>query len=73
MSSEASEQTWIWKTEESDLYLDQDETIRFRVEEEIFIDCTPGKKGQVIEGISPYSLTGSAQVSGLGSISWWED
>lgn len=66
-----AEQTWVWHTDDSDLYLDNDEVIRFRVEEEIFIDCTPGKKGEIADLRSPYSLTASCQVAGLGLVSWW--
>lgn len=68
-----TEQTWVWKTEDSDQYLDTDEAIRFRIEEESFVDCTPGRKGEIAEQRSPYSLVASCQVSGLGNVAWWEN
>lgn len=47
--------------------------IRFRIEEELFVDCTPEKPGEVVTNSSPYTLTASAQISGLGCVSWWAD
>lgn len=54
---DSDEKTWIWKTPDSDLFLDVDEVVRIRIEEEEFVDITPGKKGEIQEGVSPYSLT----------------
>lgn len=35
------EQTWIWNVDGTDLYLDTGDTIRFRVESEVFNDHSP--------------------------------
>lgn len=51
------EQAWVWKNDEYSLYLDTNEKIRFRVE-----DVTYDKSMQIIA---------SAQIDGMGLISWW--
>lgn len=51
------EQAWVWKNDEYSLYLDINEKIRFRVEEVIFDKSM--------------RLVASAQIDGMGLISWW--
>lgn len=45
MYSDSSEQVWVWEYEtedgKSDMFMDDDEEIRFRVTEEIFVDISP--------------------------------
>lgn len=70
--SDKTEKSWVWRTEDDqEFYLDRDATIRFRIEDEHFEDCSPGMKGVVSDSVTPYSLTGSAQASGFGDVSWW--
>ncbi|ANB13754.1 DNA-directed RNA polymerase III subunit RPC25 [Sugiyamaella lignohabitans] len=71
------EQAWLWKTEESELYIDTNEKIRFRVEQEIFSNQPPKRPGveeeeQVHNQVPPYSIIGSCQTDGMGLVSWWE-
>lgn len=51
------EQAWVWKNDEYSLYLDINEKIRFRVEEVVF-----DKSMRIVA---------SAQIDGMGLISWW--
>ncbi|KAH3679681.1 hypothetical protein WICMUC_000821 [Wickerhamomyces mucosus] len=78
-----NENAWIWKPdEETNLYLDINEKIKFRVEEEIFINVKP--KGPKLENETEptpeeeankkpsYAILGSCQTDGMGCVSWWE-
>ncbi|ORY83696.1 RNA polymerase III subunit Rpc25 [Protomyces lactucae-debilis] len=68
-----SENIWIWETDGNKLYLDNDEQIRFKVEHEQFIDCTPTQRNPLQASNVPYALQASAATPGLGLMSWWED
>jgi len=39
--SDTKEQVWVWQYNGHQLYMDVDEEIRFRVQEEIFVDTMP--------------------------------
>jgi len=39
--SDSKEQVWVWQYNGHQLYMDVDEEIRFRVQEEIFVDTMP--------------------------------
>ncbi|KAK9471196.1 RNA polymerase III subunit Rpc25-domain-containing protein [Dipodascopsis tothii] len=72
------EQAWVWKTEH-ELYLDTNEKIRFRVEQEIFTDVSPrGPKNanddehNTATQSPPYSLLASCQTYGMGLVTWWD-
>ncbi|KAJ3164146.1 DNA-directed RNA polymerase III subunit RPC8 [Geranomyces variabilis] len=77
-----AEKLWVWRYEGSDLYMDIDEPVRFRVEVEQFVDVGPVRVGQVeAEGgaeneankrPAPYSLLVSIAEPGLGLTAWWE-
>jgi DNA-directed RNA polymerase III subunit RPC8 len=72
----AAEQAWIWKTPSHDFYIDTNEKIRFRVEQEHFVEQHP-KGPKDIENdsanqIAPYTIVGSCQIDGMGLVSWWE-
>lgn len=64
---------YLWQTDDQTLDIQVDDAVRFRVEDEHFVDCTPGKKGEVQQGIAPYSLTCSMGTPGLGVVGWWAD
>ncbi|ODQ44874.1 hypothetical protein PICMEDRAFT_73684 [Pichia membranifaciens NRRL Y-2026] len=75
------ENAWIWKMDEdTTLYLDINEKINFRIEEEVFTNVKP--KGPVSstestnqpekEQTPPYALIASCQTDGMGCCSWWE-
>lgn len=83
----AREQAWMWcPDEEQELFLDTNEKIRFRIEQEKFQDLPPLKQGFVGSGnntsndeqdpekpgVPPYSLIASCQGEGMGLVSWWE-
>ncbi|CDK28623.1 unnamed protein product [Kuraishia capsulata CBS 1993] len=73
---------WIWQPDESTkLYLDVNEKINFRVEEEMFTNVKPkgptntvvdDETGEKKESVPPYAIVGSCQTDGMGCVSWWE-
>lgn len=77
-----NDKAWIWDADGTKLYLDINEKIRFRVEEEIFINVKP--KGPNIEDNNDededkdeknkpsYVLIGGCQTDGMGCVSWWD-
>ncbi|KAG7191817.1 DNA-directed RNA polymerase III subunit rpc25 [Scheffersomyces spartinae] len=74
-----AEKAWVWKPDaDTELYIDVNEKIRFRVEEEVFNDvkatelkATDGNTQSGNEKPS-YVIIGSCQVEGTGCVSWWE-
>ncbi|KAF3928167.1 hypothetical protein AA313_de0205391 [Arthrobotrys entomopaga] len=72
-----NEQVWVWRTEDGDeLFFDKNETVRFRVEEEEFVDNTPvdpALRDSLADAdmTPPYKLIGSCYQSGLGVVAWW--
>ncbi|CAN6650298.1 DNA-directed RNA polymerase III subunit RPC8 [Trichomonascus vanleenenianus] len=69
-----SEQAWIWKLGDDKLYLDVNEKIRFRVEQEIFTEQHPAKPGATEDQpkqAPPYAIVGSCQTDGMGLVTWW--
>lgn len=58
------------------MYYDNQETVRFRVIDEIWTDQTPvgpaQKDDESVEKPSPYSLRASMQDAGLGPCLWWD-
>ncbi|KAK9457232.1 RNA polymerase III subunit Rpc25-domain-containing protein [Dipodascopsis uninucleata] len=76
----AREQAWVWRTEH-ELYLDTNERIRFRVEQETFTDQSPAGPSESVgaedeAAVSarppPYTLIASCQTYGMGLLSWWD-
>ncbi len=76
-----NDNAWIWDADGTKLYLDVNEMIRFRVEEEIFVNVKP--KGPNLENEEPtqeeledrkpsYAILGSCQTDGMGCVSWWD-
>ena len=86
LSSSRDEQNWIWHTsEETQLYYDNQETVRFRIEAEHWHDQTPigptvkeeefggfGIGGGDVGKKSPYTITASMEDPGLGPCLWWD-
>lgn len=82
------ESAWLWQMDEdTELYFDINELIRFRVEKEIFFDIKPKDPSKIdatTEGegedtmekednsTPAYALLGSCQTDGMGVVSWWE-
>lgn len=82
-SFSVDENAWIWKMDEdTTLYLDINEKISFRIEEEIFTNVKPKgplnttesetKTDNEKEQTPPYALIASCQTDGMGCCSWWE-
>ncbi|KAI9746116.1 MAG: DNA-directed RNA polymerase III subunit rpc25 [Claussenomyces sp. TS43310] len=71
-----NEQVWIWRNEGADdLYFDNHESVRFRVEAEEWVDQSPlgpSDKEEGIERESPYRIIASMAESGLGPCLWWD-
>lgn len=81
-----NDNAWIWDADGTKLYLDINEKIRFRVEEEIFVNVKP--KGPNIEDSQKtnddennndyenkqpsYVILGGCQTDGMGCVSWWD-
>ncbi|GME67074.1 unnamed protein product [[Candida] boidinii] len=87
-SSEYSkdENAWVWSVDEdTKLYMDINEKINFRVEEEIFTNIKPKGPDNSLsattseenedenkEKVPPYAIIASCQTDGMGCVSWWE-
>lgn len=86
-SYSVEDKAWVWRMEDgTELYLDVNEMIRFRVEEELFVDVKPPSPKEVEEAqqeaeaddieprekISAYTILGSCQTDGMGLVSWWD-
>ncbi|AOA65096.1 RNA polymerase III subunit C25 [Komagataella phaffii CBS 7435] len=77
------EDAWIWKPDDdTSLYLDENEKIYFRIEEEVFTDIKPKgpdnsmnvteEKESEENKVPPYAIIASCQTEGMGCVSWWE-
>ncbi|CAK7903883.1 DNA-directed RNA polymerase III subunit RPC8 [[Candida] anglica] len=74
-----ADKAWVWQPdEETELFIDVNEKIRFRIEEEIFVNIKP-KTSSEAQGlsepenkVSPYALLASCQTDGMGCVSWWD-
>ncbi|KAI5850418.1 RNA polymerase III subunit Rpc25-domain-containing protein [Morchella snyderi] len=75
---DGKEQVWIWNNDGQEFYMDKNELIRFRIEEEQFVDQLPIPPHLKNDEASlhkkpPYSLTASCQQAGMGLLQWWLD
>ncbi|ROT35595.1 DNA-directed RNA polymerase III subunit 22.9 kDa polypeptide [Sodiomyces alkalinus F11] len=69
------EQLWIWNCdEETRLYYDNHEMVRFQVIDEEWHDQTPAGPNQNEEDAlqAPYRIKGSMAMDGLGVCLWWD-
>jgi hypothetical protein len=53
--SDANEGVWVWKFDGNDLFMDPDEPIRFRVENDVFLDVGP-VQASVDQPTSPFTI-----------------
>lgn len=80
-----AEKAWVWQPdEETELYIDVNEMIRFRVEEEVFVNIKPKLSVEALSQADgtdddgntqrppPYALIASCQTDGMGCVSWWD-
>ncbi|EEQ39251.1 putative DNA-directed RNA polymerase III subunit [Clavispora lusitaniae] len=74
-----AEKAWVWQMdEETKLYIDVNEKIRFRVEEEVFVNVKPKTSSEALgleeqtNKAPPYALIASCQTDGMGCVSWWD-
>lgn len=75
---DVKENVWIWNNDGNEFYMDKNEVIRFRVEEEAFEDQLPipphlQDDRMEMERKPPYRILGSAQQAGMGLTSWWDE
>lgn len=73
--SDRNEQCFKWRTEDlQELFYDNHETVRFRIEEEHWHDQTPIGPRQKEEEVkrSPYTITATMEDAGLGPCLWWD-
>lgn len=70
------DKAWVWQPdEETELFIDINEKIRFRIEEEIFVNIKPKINEDAEESTNqtpPYALLASMQTDGMGCVSWWD-
>lgn len=73
------EKAWVWKPDEdTELFIDLNEKIRFRVEEEVFVSVKPKSSSEALgldestNKAPPYALVASCQTDGMGCVSWWD-
>jgi len=72
------ENVWIWNNDGNEFYMDKNEIIRFRVEEEAFEDQLPipphlQDDRMEVERKPPYKIIASAQQAGMGLVAWWAE
>jgi len=75
--SDEAEKTWVWRTEESELWFDEGTVVNLRIEAEKWVDLAA--KGPNMNGEAeleqqrpvPYSIEASMAEAGLGSVEWW--
>ncbi|KAG4438080.1 hypothetical protein IFR05_006446 [Cadophora sp. M221] len=84
--SDFADQIYEWKTEDNVLFFDTHETVRLRIEDEVWKDQSPvgpREKDEPASSLtipvgsgkkknSPYSLIGSMDDAGFGPILWWD-
>ena len=66
----------VWKADGQEMYFDNHETVRFRVEEEEWNDAAPvgpKREGVEVERKSPYKLVASMEEPGMGPCLWWDE
>ncbi|KAL7663154.1 DNA-directed RNA polymerase subunit [[Candida] zeylanoides] len=73
------DRAWVWAPDdETELFIDINEKIRFRVEEEIFSNIKPKSSSEAAgldepkDKVPPYALLASCQTDGMGCVSWWD-
>ncbi|CCE83705.1 Piso0_004291 [Millerozyma farinosa CBS 7064] len=73
-----TEKAWVWRPDdETELYIDVNEKIRFRIEEEVFVNVKADTRENEDEETKanrapPYAILASCQTDGMGCISWWD-
>lgn len=69
---------WVWRTDDAELFFDNQETVRFRVEEEHWHDQIPERQEapdveqSPMEPQSPYKIVATMEDAGLGPCLWWD-
>lgn len=73
------EKAWCWKPDEdTELFIDINEKIRFKIEEEIFFSIKPKTDNSTNPSeepqnkTPPYAIIASCQTDGMGCVSWWD-
>ncbi|RMZ89943.1 hypothetical protein DV736_g2827, partial [Chaetothyriales sp. CBS 134916] len=70
--------TWVWRSDEAELWFDQGTVVNVRVEVEKWgeersggLEGEPGCEGKKAGGGVSYSIEASIMESGLGGLDWW--
>ncbi|KAL2918837.1 DNA-directed RNA polymerase III complex subunit Rpc25 [Polyrhizophydium stewartii] len=63
--SDNAEGVWVWKYDGNDLFMDREEPIRFRVEQETFVDVGPVKEPKLLPGGMRPQTPGAAGGTGV--------
>lgn len=70
---------WVWDCDGSELYYDLQESVRFRVEGEEWVDSQPRGPSKDDDGddadeerVSPYLIEAGMEDPGLGPCLWWD-
>lgn len=73
------EKAWVWLPDaDTELFIDINDKIRFRVEEEVFVNIKPKLSSEALgleeqtNKAPPYALIASCQTDGMGCVSWWD-
>jgi len=69
------DQLFVWNNEGDLLYYDNQETVRFRIENEYWHDQSPVGPSDKEEGVvkkSPYTIEAAMEDAGLGPCLWWD-
>lgn len=73
-----NQQLWVWNIEDTRMFYDNHEMVRFRVIDEEWHDQTPTKPIERAEDTDeprnpPYRIRGSMKDPGLGVCIWWDE
>lgn len=72
-----AERAWVWKPDaDTELYIDENEKIRFCIEDEVFTNTKPKSSSEALglteNKVPPYAVIASCQTDGMGCVSWWD-
>jgi DNA-directed RNA polymerase III subunit RPC8 len=73
--SNHAEQCWVFATDDAPFYYDNEETVRFRVEAEYWVDQSPlgpNEDPDEPQRRPPYTIEASMGEDGLGPVLWWD-
>lgn len=66
------EKLWVWNYKDTDLFMDIDEDVRFRVVQ-VKYPPIPIEQERDARPFAPMIITGDINADGLGLVSWWSE